>query len=251
VLFVGYEGFGLITNAAANMAKPKWELPRAIYGSVAIVVVIYLLVAIGVVTNVPLNILSGLGNSALAVAAKPSLGQVGFRLVAIAALLSTASAVNATLFGSTNIAYQIAKNGGLPPAFDRKLWGRDVEGLFITSGVVLGFVLLFPLSAVASMGSAAFLLVYSAVNFGHLRIRRQTGANVWLVAASGVTCISLFVVLLYNMIVTAPTSAIALGITLAGSFVFEIVYRRKTGRTFRRILAQTDPAPAGPSPAAE
>jgi uncharacterized membrane protein HdeD (DUF308 family) len=101
------------------------------------------------------------------------------------------------------------------------------------------------------MGSAAFLLVYSAVNIGHLRIRRQTGANVWLVVASAITCLSLFVVLLYNMIVTAPTSAIALGVTLAGSFVFEIVYRRKTGRSFRRILAQTEPAPAGPSPAAE
>jgi hypothetical protein len=65
----------------------------------------------------------------------------------------------------------VAKNGGLPPAFDRKLWGRDVEGLFITSGLVLVFVLIFPLSAVASMGSAAFLLIYSAVNIGHMRIR--------------------------------------------------------------------------------
>ena len=58
------------------------------------------------------------------------------------------------------------------------------------------------------------------------------------VVASAVTCLSLFGVLLYNMIATAPTSAIALGITLAGSVVFEIVYRRKTGRTFRRILAR-------------
>ena len=202
-------------------------------------------------TNVPLNVLKGLGDSALAVAAKPSLGQAGFRLIAIAALLSTASAVNATLFGSTNIAYQIAKNGGLPPAFDRKLWGRDVEGLFITSGVVLVFVLVFPLSAVASMGSAGFLLVYSAVNIGHLRIRKQTGAKAWPVVASAVTCLSLFVVLFYNMVSTAPSSAIALGVTLAGSFVFETVYRRRTGRSFRRILAQTDPAPAGASPVAE
>jgi amino acid transporter len=241
VLFVGYEGFGLITNAAANMAKAKRELPRAIYGSVAIAIVIYLLVASGVVTNVPLDVLTGLGNSALAVAAKPSLGQAGFRLIAIAALLSTASAVNATLFGSTNIAYQIAKNGGLPPAFDRKLWGRDVEGLFITSGLVLVFVLLFPLSAVASMGSAGFLLVYSAVNIGHMRIRNQTGAKAWPVVASAVTCLSLFVVLVYHMIATAPTSAIALGVTLAGSFLFETVYRRRTGRTFKAILTQTDP----------
>jgi amino acid transporter len=251
ILFVGYEGFGLITNAAANMAKPKRELPRAIYGSVAIAIVIYLLVASGVVTNVPLDVLKGLGNSALAVAAKPSLGQAGFRLIAIAALLSTASAVNATLFGSTNIAYQIAKNGGLPPAFDRKLWGRDVEGLFITSGLVLVFVLLFPLSSVASMGSAGFLLVYSAVNIGHLRIRKQTGAKTWPVVASAVTCLSLFVVLGYHMIATAPTSAIALGVTLAGSFLFEIVYRCRTGRTFKTILTQTEPVPEAAPPTAQ
>jgi amino acid transporter len=248
VLFVGYKGFGLITNAAASMAKPKRELPRAIYGSVAIVIVIYLLVAGGVVTNVPLNVLKGLGDSALAVAAKPSLGQAGFRLIAIAALLSTASAVNATLFGSTNIAYQIAKNGGLPPAFDRKLWGRDVEGLFITSGLVLLFVLIFPLSAVASMGSAGFLLVYSAVSVGHMRIRKQTGARAWPIVASAAACLSLFIVLFRNMITTAPASAVALGVTLTVSFLFEIVYRRTTGRTFSEILTQTDPAPAATAP---
>ena len=27
ILFIGYEGFGLITNAAADMANPKRELP--------------------------------------------------------------------------------------------------------------------------------------------------------------------------------------------------------------------------------
>ncbi len=241
VLFVGYEGFGLITNAAANMEKPRLELPRALYGSVAIVSVLYVLVAAGVVSNVPLHVLKGLGDSALAVAARPSLGQAGFRLIAIAALLSTASAVNATLFGSTNIAYQIAKNGSLPPAFDRKLWGRDVEGLFITAGIVLVFVLIFPLSSVASMGSAGFLLVYAAVAIGHMRIRGQTGARAWPIVVSALTCLSLFVVLLRHMIETAPTSAIGLGVTLAGSFVFEVVYRRRSGRTFGEVLTQTAP----------
>jgi amino acid transporter len=229
--------------AAANMAKPAIELRRAIYGSVAIVIVLYVLISTGVVTNVPLASLRGLGDSALAVAARPSLGQAGFRLIAIAALLSTASAVNATLFGSTNIAYQIAKNGGLPPGFDRKLWGRDVEGLFITSGLVLVFVLVFPLSAVASMGSAGFLLVYAAVSIGHLRIRGQTGAKAWPVMASVVTCLSLFAVLFYSMVSTSPSSAIALGVTLAASFLVEMVYRRATGRTFKKILRQTGHLP--------
>jgi amino acid transporter len=241
VLFVGYEGFGLITNAAANMDEPRRELPRAIYGSVAIVIVIYVLVAMGVVTNVPLDVLKGLGDSALAVAAKPSLGAAGFRLVAIAALLSTASAVNATLFGSANVAYQIAKNGDLPREFSRKLWGRDVEGLFITSGLVLVFVLLFPLSSVASMGSAAFLLIYAAVSAGHLRIRRQTHARAWPIIASVATCLSLFSLLVYKMSSSAPASLVALGVTLVTSFAFEIIYRRVSGRTFRGILTQSKP----------
>jgi hypothetical protein len=68
--------------------------------------------------------------------------------------------------------------------------------------------------------------------------------------ASALTCFSLFVVLVYHMITTAPTSAIALGVTLAGSFLFESVYRHTTGRTFREILTQTDPTAPPPTPGA-
>ena len=91
-----------------------------------------------------------------------------------------------------------------------------MEGLFITAGIVLVFVLIFPLSSVASMGSAGFLLVYAAVAIGHMRIRGQTGASAWPIVVSALTCLSLFVVLLRHMIETAPTSAIALGVTLGG-----------------------------------
>jgi amino acid transporter len=60
---------------------------------------------------------------ALAEAAKPFLGELGFRLIAIAALFSTASAINATLFGSANVCYMIARDGELPPPF-RELNGN-------------------------------------------------------------------------------------------------------------------------------
>ncbi len=239
VVFVGYEGFGLITNAAANMGNVKKELPRAIYGSVSIVIVIYVLVALGVVANLPLQQLQGLGDSALAVAAKPALGQVGFTLIAIAALLSTASAVNATLFGSANVAYQIASDGDLIEAFDKKLWGKEVEGLFITAGLVIFFVLLFPLGPIAMMGSAAFLLVYSAISFGHYRIREQTQAKGWLVLVSAALCLLLFVALSIYIIQNEPIAYVALAVVLVGSFIFEIVYRRVKGRTFKQLLDKT------------
>ena len=56
VLFVGYEGFGLITNAAANMAKPRRELPRALYGSVAIVSVMIMTVLMEVMMRVIMGV---------------------------------------------------------------------------------------------------------------------------------------------------------------------------------------------------
>ena len=114
ILFVGYEGFGLITNAAGDMEHPKRELPKAIYLAVGIVITIYVLVAIGVIGNLPIPILVHAQDYALAEAAKPFLGEAGFKLIAIAALLSTSSAVNATLFGASNVSYQIARDGQLP-----------------------------------------------------------------------------------------------------------------------------------------
>jgi hypothetical protein len=57
-----------------------------------------------------------------------------------------------------------------------------------------------------------------------------------------VTCVSLFVILFYHMMTTALTSAIALGVTLAVSFLFELGYRCATGRTFKEVLRHTEPA---------
>ena len=51
MLFIGYEGFGLITNAAADMRNPSKMLPRALYTSVILVIVIYLAVALTVTGN--------------------------------------------------------------------------------------------------------------------------------------------------------------------------------------------------------
>jgi len=93
---MGYEGFGLITNAAGEMTSPRRELPRAIYLIVGIVMVIYVLVAVVMTGNLSISALRAAEDSALVEAARPFLGQFGFTLIAIATLLSTSSAVNAT-----------------------------------------------------------------------------------------------------------------------------------------------------------
>ena len=111
VLFIGYEGFGLVTNAAADMRDPKKMLPQALYTSVILVIAIYLAVAVTVTGTLSDYEIEQARDYALAAAAKPFLGEFGFRLIAVAALFSTASAINATLFGSANVCYMIARDG--------------------------------------------------------------------------------------------------------------------------------------------
>ena len=230
VLFIGYEGFGLVTNAAADMRDPRKMLPRALYTSVLLVIALYLAVSLTVTGNLSDYEIGQSKDYALAEAAKPFLGQFGFRLIAIAALFSTASAINATLFVAANVCYMIARDGGLPAGLSRTEWRGATGGLVLTAALVLAVMLSFDLSGIAMMGSAAFLLIYAAVNAGHLKVLKQTGASAPLVWLSLLTCLAMFVVLCAYVAREQPRALAALVVIAAASFLAEWAYRRLTGR---------------------
>ena len=158
------------------------------------------------------------------------MGQIGFRLIAIAALFSTASAINATLFGSANVCYMIAKDGELPTGLSRTEWKQLTGGLLVTSILVIAVTLAFDLSGIAMMGSAAFLLVYAVVNAGHLLVLKQTGASAIVVLLSLITCLTIFVMLALYTYQQQPKAIAALVIIAVVSFLAEALYRRLTGR---------------------
>ena len=91
---------------------------------------------------------------------------------------------------------------------------------------MVALVLAFPLDVVGKMASLAFLLVYAAITYGHIRVRNQTGAKLWPLWAAIVINLGLFTTLFINVIETAPNSAIALMIALIGSFVVEATSRK-------------------------
>jgi amino acid transporter len=233
VLFIGYEGFGLVTNAAADMRNPRQMLPRALYTSVILVIAIYLAVAVTVTGNLTNAQIAAAADYALAEAARPFLGDTGFRLIAIAALFSTASAINATLFGSANVCYMIAKDGELPVGLSRSDWKQLTGGLLLTAIVTIAVTLAFDLSGIAMMGSAAFLLVYAVVNAGHLRVLKQTGANAAIVWLSLITCLVIFAMLAVYTWQQQPAAIAALVIIAFASFAAEAAYRGITGRTIK------------------
>lgn len=230
VLFIGYEGFGLITNTAADMNNPRKLLPRALYTAVIFVIVLYLAVSLTVSGNLSDAQIEQARDYALAEAAKPFLGETGFRLIAIAALFSTASAINATLFGSANICYMIARDGELPERLSHIEWKDATGGLLLTAALVIVVMLCFDLSGIAMMGSAAFLLLYAAVNAGHLLVLKQTGASALIVWLSLLTCLAMFAVLAVYTYQQQPAALVALVLIAAVSFAAEYAYRRVTGR---------------------
>jgi amino acid transporter len=233
VLFIGYEGFGLITNTAGDMRDPRTMLPRALYIAVLFVIALYLAVSLTVTGNLSDAEIERAKDYALAEAAKPFLGEWGFRLIAVAALFSTASAINATLFGSANVCYMIARDGELPAALSQIEWKQATGGLLLTAALVVVVMLCFDLSGIAMMGSAAFLLIYAAVNGGHLLVLKQTQANAIIVWLSLLTCLGMFAILAVYTYQQQPAAIAALVLIAAASFAAEWAYRRWTGRTIK------------------
>lgn len=128
LIFLGYEGFELIANAAEDAIDPPRSLPRAYLISIGVVILLYVLVAFVAVGNLSVVQIDRDRDYALAAAARPFLGSAGFILIGIAAVISTASAINATLYGTGKFTYLMARNGELPPGLAKPVWDRPIGG---------------------------------------------------------------------------------------------------------------------------
>ncbi len=233
IIFLAYEGFELIANTAEDVRDPARTLPRAFYSSVGFVIALYVLVAVVAVGSLPVAKLVHAEDYALAEAARPFLGQFGFLLIAVAAMLSTASAINATVYGAARLSYVIAKDGELPRALERKVWSEPIEGLLITSGATLLIANLIDLSSLSTMGSAGFLLIFAAVNAANAKLAGETGSRKWISGLGGGLCLAALGALLWQTAATAPGHLLILLVMAGTAFLIELTYRMATGRRIR------------------
>jgi len=225
IIFLAYEGFELIANTARDVSDVGRTLPRAYYTAVGFVIALYVLVALVTVGNLPLRQIVQAKDYALAEAARPFLGQAGFTLIAVAAMLSTASAINATLYGAARVSYTVARDGELPAALERKVWGEPIEGLLITAGLTLLAANAFDLSSIATLGSAGFLLIFAAVNAANARRAKDTGSRAWLSGAGGLACLAALGALLWQTAASAPSKLWILAAMLGAAVAIEGGYR--------------------------
>jgi len=225
IIFLAYEGFELIANTADDVQDPNKTLPRAFYSAVGFVVCLYIMVAAVTVGNLPVNKIVYAKDYALAAAARPFLGRYGYVLITIAALLSTASAVNATLYGAARLSYIIAKDGELPEILEHKIWNEPVEGLLITTGATLIIANLFDLSSISMMGSAGFLLIFAAVNAANVALAEKTGSRGWMSVLGVALCLAALGSLIWEIGQKNPSHLWILLAMLLLAFLVEGAYR--------------------------
>ena len=227
LIFVAYEGFELIANASADTHRPRTTLPRAFALSVGLVVVLYVVIAVVTVGSLSAQRIAETADYALAAAASVSLGQLGFILVGISAVLATFSAINATLYGTARLSFTIASEGELPDALERRAWNQPV-GLHITAVLALTLAVAMPVSSISAMASAIFLVVFGVVNAAEFRTD-PSGAARAVAAAGALGCAVSLVVLVGESLRTDPVAMAVLAALIAAALAGEhavLKYRR-------------------------
>jgi hypothetical protein len=232
IIFLAYEGFELIANTAQDVRSAARTLPRAYYTAVGFVVALYVAVAIVTVGNLPVDQIVAAEDYALAEVARPFLGQAGFALIAVAAMLSTASAINATLYGTARLSRSIAEDGELPSSLEKTVWGQPVRGMLITAALTLVVANAFDLSSIATLGSAGFLVIFAAVNVANARRERSRSGTA--VSVAGVAaCAAALVALVWQTIATEAPKTLVLAAMIAIAVAVEVVYRAIARRAAR------------------
>ena len=233
LIFLNYEGFELIANASGEVANPQKSLPIAYVGGVLIVIVLYALIAMVVVGHLGFAEVASVSSHALSAAAQASMGRVGYVAIGIAALLATSSAINATFFSTGRLAYMIARSGELPVELERSIHGQHLEGTLITAAFGLLIANFVPLEAIATAGSAGFLILFAAVNVANVRLAKETGSRAWLSALAALSTLIAVIVLCVQVDENPATRRhlwILVGM-VTGAFAIEFAYRRLASRS--------------------
>ncbi len=224
--FFAYLGFSVITFAAGDLRDPTRELPRAMYGALGVTTVLYVLIAIGVFGTLTVTEVIDYGETAIAEAARPALGDAGFTIMAIAAMLATASSVLATLYASGGLTRMLAGAGQFPPFFGPGSRLGPSAGMLITAAIVLVVSNVVDLSAIASVGSACSLLIFLLVGMSAYRLRAEIGARVVIVLLGLAATAIVLVFFAVDTLRNAPETFAAIVAITFLAVLLDVVWKR-------------------------
>jgi len=229
IIFVAYEGFELIANTSPNIRNPQKNIARAYYWAVGLVIVLYVLIAIITVGSLSFAAIDKAEDYALAAAARPFLGDAGYVVISLTAMLSVFSAINATLYGGSRVNYELAEDDEFPHEFTKYFWDQPV-GLLVTAVLTLVVANLLNLQSISTSGSSGFLLIFAMVNLANYRLADGAKARKIVGMLGFLLCTASLVILLREQYVNNLAGALAATVIILFSYGLEVAYKgwRKT-----------------------
>ncbi len=178
---IAFEGYEVVTQSGEEAIDPRRNIPRAIFISIGVVVLVYLAVAsvlLGAI-DAPNGVATWrfLGDHAeqAVVEAADQLMPYGRVLLLIGGVMSTLSALNATLYSSSRISFAMGRNRDLPDIFGYVHPTRHTPhwAVVFSGALVILMALLLPIQDVASAASIIFMLLFVMVNIAVITLRRR------------------------------------------------------------------------------
>ncbi len=239
VTFVAYEGFQLVINAVKEMNDPRRNMPRAIYSAMALVTLVYVLVAIGAVLAIPFADIIENKEYALAAGAEDVLGRWGERFVVLGAVLATMSAISGTLFGASRQMAKIADDGFFPRLIGQRRGLVPVNAILAMALVASFLILIGGLRMILEFGSITFLVVSLLMAVANYRLRDRTGSHVAMTWASMITLAAGTAIIFWYEAKTDPAQVLFIAAIYVALTLGALAYGKN---------ARARPKPAGPTP---
>lgn len=177
VTFFAYAGYGVITNAAANVKNPKLTMSLGIYITLFLVMLIYLNLAYVVLNYTPHAELLKNTETAVASVADKLLGGFGYNFLYLAAVLAFISGINATFFSMFRISQALGKFKVLPKIYIMPFFKNGSIGNALTTLLIILAVIFMDFSAIVNLSSAAFLASYIGIFAANWKLRKETGSS--------------------------------------------------------------------------
>ena len=180
--FIAFEGYDLIATVAEEIKEPEKNIPRATFISLGITMVMYLLILFVSLAAVQppggepsWQFLGSYGETAIVRAAEGFMPAFGVAVIVFGGLLSTMSALNATILASSRVAFSMGRDALLP----RSMASIHPEkrtphvAIAVTGVILLTMALTLPIEAIGSAASLIFLLTFAMVNLSVIVLRRK------------------------------------------------------------------------------
>ena len=179
--FIAFEGYDLIATVAEEIKEPEKNIPRATFIALGITIVIYLLilfVSLAAIETEGMQSWQFLGKfkeTAIVKAAESFMPAIGVAIIVFGGLLSTSSALNATVMAASRVAFSMGRDLWLPRRMSTIHPERRTPhvAIIITGSILLIMAITLPIEAVGSAASLIFLLTFALVNLSVIVLRRK------------------------------------------------------------------------------